>query len=156
MRVFAVVGVVLVMGVAGGLYWAMSQTTDDTKGPMMPVPTSKIQGVKNPTTPTPEMMEEDAEVPVDQLKEVTISARNYRFSPVEIRVKKGQTVRLTLKNTEGTHNLVIDELGIQTNELGEGEEEEIEFTADQVGSFEYYCSLSNHRQMGMKGKLIVE
>ena len=31
-----------------------------------------------------------------------------------------------------------------------------EFTADKVGSFEYYCSVGSHRSMGMKGVLKVE
>jgi len=32
----------------------------------------------------------------------------------------------------------------------------VEFVADQEGAFEYYCSVGNHRQQGMKGTLIVE
>jgi len=32
----------------------------------------------------------------------------------------------------------------------------IEFTADKVGEFEYYCSMPGHRQAGQFGKLIVK
>ncbi len=32
----------------------------------------------------------------------------------------------------------------------------VEFTADKKGTFEYYCSVGEHRVNGMKGKFIVE
>lgn len=37
-----------------------------------------------------------------------------------------------------------------------GQEDVIEFTPDKAGSFEYYCSVGKHREMGMKGMLTVE
>ena len=37
-----------------------------------------------------------------------------------------------------------------------GETDSIEFVADKVGTFEYYCSVGQHRSMGMVGKLTVE
>ena len=37
-----------------------------------------------------------------------------------------------------------------------GQIDEVEFVVDKAGTFEYYCSVGNHRQMGMVGKLIVE
>lgn len=68
----------------------------------------------------------------------------------------GDTVRLTFKSSGGTHDLIIDELVVATNQIGDEEEEEVEFVADKAGTFEYYCSVANHRAMGMIGKLIVE
>jgi plastocyanin len=32
----------------------------------------------------------------------------------------------------------------------------IEFVANKKGKFEYYCSVGEHRAMGMKGNLVVE
>jgi len=32
----------------------------------------------------------------------------------------------------------------------------VTFVADKTGTFEYYCSVGNHRAQGMVGKLIVE
>jgi len=32
----------------------------------------------------------------------------------------------------------------------------VEFVANKVGTFEYYCEVGDHKQMGMKGNLIVE
>ena len=32
----------------------------------------------------------------------------------------------------------------------------VEFTVDKTGTFEYYCSVGQHRANGMVGNLIVE
>ncbi len=99
--------------------------------------------------------EEEPEEP-EEVVEVEVISNNYEFSETEIRVTEGDIVRLTLVNEEGTHDWVIDEFGASTNILEAGEEETIEFLADEPGEFEYYCAVGNHRAMGMVGTLIVE
>ena len=89
-------------------------------------------------------------------REFTLEAKNFSFSLSEIRVKQGETVHITLKNTEGTHDWKLDEFSAATKVLQIGQEETIEFVADKVGSFEYYCSIGNHRAQGMVGTLVVE
>ncbi|MEY4731380.1 MAG: hypothetical protein RL681_326, partial [Candidatus Parcubacteria bacterium] len=42
-----------------------------------------------------------------------------------------------------------------TKVLTDGQSETIEFVANKAGTFEYYCSVGSHRQMGMKGTLTV-
>jgi len=91
-----------------------------------------------------------------QTREFAISASPYKFSVTEIRVKKGDTVKIVFKNEQGAHDWVVDEFNARTKVLQAGQTETIEFTADKTGTFEYYCSVMNHRQMGMVGKLIVE
>ena len=71
-------------------------------------------------------------------------------------VKKGDRVRITFKNSGGTHDFIIDEFNVATKRLNGGEQDAVEFTADKTGSFEYYCSVGSHRAMGMKGTLVVE
>jgi plastocyanin len=93
---------------------------------------------------------------IGEEKEVEMVGSNYKFVPNEVRVKKGSMVRLNFKNDSGRHDFVLDEFEVKTDELGEGEEQEVEFVADKVGSFEFYCSVGNHRQMGMVGRLVVE
>ena len=91
-----------------------------------------------------------------QVKEFKISGSPFKFSMSEIKVKKGDTVRIVFTNVEGTHDWVIDEFNAATKQLKAGESETIEFVADKAGTFEYYCSVGSHRAMGMKGNLIVE
>lgn len=116
-----------------------------------------------PQTPTEQLI--PASVPSEEMsdtitpkaiQEVTIEGSPFSFSLKEIRVKKGSTVRVTFTNVKGTHDWVIDEFNARTSQLAEGQSETIEFLADKVGSFEYYCSVGNHRAQGMKGTLVVE
>jgi plastocyanin len=91
-----------------------------------------------------------------ELEEITITGHSFSFTPSRITVHKGDNVRITFKNAGGFHDLVVDELGLRTKQINAGEEDSIEFTADKTGLFAYYCSVNNHRAMGMEGTLIVE
>lgn len=77
------------------------------------------------------------------------------YSLKEIRVKKGDTVRITATNIKGMHDFALDEFGVQ-KELPMNEAVTIEFTADKTGEFIYYCSKPGHRAKGQWGKLIIE
>lgn len=92
----------------------------------------------------------------DQVKEVIVSGGNYKFNPSEIKVKKGERVKIIFKNSGGMHDFVIDEFNVRTQVIGSEKEDTVEFVPDKTGTFEYYCSVGNHRQMGMVGNLIVE
>ncbi|MDO8728430.1 MAG: plastocyanin/azurin family copper-binding protein [bacterium] len=89
------------------------------------------------------------------IKEFSVDAAPFSFSPSTMTVNKGDTVRITLKNTKGTHDLKIDEFNATTRILNAGETQTITFLANKTGTFDYYCSVGNHRAMGMVGKLIV-
>ena len=90
------------------------------------------------------------------VKEFTVEAANFSFSANEIKVSKGDTVKINFKNIEGMHNWVLDEFNAKIDPISAGKEATLQFTADKAGTFEYYCSVGNHRQLGMVGKLIVE
>ncbi|HWQ99356.1 MAG TPA: plastocyanin/azurin family copper-binding protein [Candidatus Methylomirabilis sp.] len=88
-------------------------------------------------------------------REIIVTSSNFKFDMSSITVKKGEKIRIRLKNVEGFHDLVIDEFKAATERVqGEGETA-VEFTADRAGTFEYYCSVGSHREMGMKGTLTV-
>jgi cytochrome c oxidase subunit II len=85
-------------------------------------------------------------------KSITIDAKNFEFDQKEIRVKKGETVSITLKNSQSNHGLKIEgyDKEIKGNET-------VTFTADQVGEFKFECAImcgAGHKDM--TGKLIVE
>ncbi len=89
-------------------------------------------------------------------KEITIIGSNFKFSPNEIKVKQGDLVRVTFKNSDGMHDWQLPQFNAGTAVIQAGQQQTVEFTANQPGQFEYYCSVGNHRQMGMKGTLIIE
>lgn len=91
--------------------------------------------------------------------EVTINMSNHRFSPNTISAKPGQRVRINLQNVFGTHDLVIDELNVASRILNGNSSQVLEFTIPENASgrsYEFYCSVANHRELGMIGTLRVE
>lgn len=144
-----IIGVlVLVVAGAGGVL--INSKVKSQKKSKVETQNSKLETpVVINTTPTPEAV-------LGNVVEVTVEGSNYKFSPAVITAKKGDTVKLVFSSSGGIHDLLIDEFGVQTSQLGEGEGEEVEFVADKIGTFEYYCSVGNHRKMGMTGKLVVE
>ena len=74
----------------------------------------------------------------------------------EIVVQQGDLVRIDFTSVEGNHDVVIDELGVASEVVSDDESTYVEFIADQVGEFEYYCSVGSHREQGMYGTFIVE
>lgn len=91
-----------------------------------------------------------------EVKEIVVEGTNFYFSPNTIKVKKGDKVKITFKNTGGFHDFVIDEFNVATSKSNGPNEESVEFVASQTGNFEFYCSVGSHRAMGMKGTLIIE
>lgn len=91
-----------------------------------------------------------------KVKEFTITGQNFSFTPSKLIVAKGDTVKITFINTGGFHNLVIDKLGVSTKTINSGQADAVTFTATTAGTFEYYCSVGNHRAMGMRGTLVVQ
>lgn len=85
-----------------------------------------------------------------------LTGKSFEYSQDEIRVKLGDMVRIDFTSTGGFHDWVVDEFDAATDKVNEGETTSVTFLADQVGSFEYYCSVGSHRAQGMVGTLIVE
>jgi plastocyanin len=90
------------------------------------------------------------------VKTFELTGRPFSFSQKEIRVNQGDTVRIVFTSTEGMHDWVVDEFDAATERVNAGKTTEVTFVASQAGSFEYYCSVGNHRQQGMVGTLIVQ
>lgn len=89
-------------------------------------------------------------------KTFIVIGANFSFVPNLIRVKKGDTVKITFKNSGGSHDLVVEGYNISTKVIGSGQSEDISFVANKAGTFNYYCNVANHRAMGMQGTLVVE
>ena len=89
------------------------------------------------------------------VKEFNVNGKNFSFDPSQITVKKGDKVKITFKDEDGFHNLVISGYNVETKKINTGQEQTVEFIADKTGQFEYYCSVTGHREKGMKGTLTV-
>ena len=147
---------IAVVVVVGGAWFMFSNKAE--------APTVDVGGASN-AMPVPGMepaggemgvggdtsMQADANVVV-----VEVVGKPFAFTPKEIRVKQGQTVQINFTNEQGTHDLVLDEFGARTPVIQTGQKASVTFVADKKGTFEYYCSVGDHRARGMVGKLIVE
>ena len=92
--------------------------------------------------------------------EFTIEGSEFSFSPAKIAVSQGDEVKITFNNVgEVVHDFVIDEFGVKTLILEPGGTATLEFTADKVGTFFFYCSVETptgtHRAAGMEGEITV-
>ena len=153
-----VIIIALIIVLLGGFLLIQSQKKSVTP---TPAPTSTMTSeptASQPTTATSPAMtgEQGAMKPSEgTVKEFTVTAKNFSFSPSTMTVNKGDAVKITVKNEGGFHDLTLDAFNVETKQLQSGQQETIEFTADKAGTFEYYCSVGNHRAMGMKGTLTV-
>lgn len=67
-------------------------------------------------------------------------ASSHLFDPQMMVVRKGDTVRMRVMNQSfWSHGIEIAGLGVRTKPLAGGEADEVTFTADRAGIFEYRC-----------------
>lgn len=90
-----------------------------------------------------------------------LTGMNFAFSMYgtrapELRVKKGDLVRIEFTSTNGFHDWTVNEFDAATQQVSANGSTFVEFVADKAGTFEYFCSVSSHRSRGMIGKFIVE
>ncbi|MBI4919034.1 cupredoxin domain-containing protein [archaeon] len=91
------------------------------------------------------------------LKEVHIAAFDWGFKQDEAKINKGDHVKLILTSSEGTHGIMIPDLGVSSGKFSPGEEQVVEFDAEQTGTFDYFCNVpcgKGHKSM--KGQLVIE
>lgn len=140
--------IILAAIVALGIYAVVGQDHDHQHDHLEATSNSQPE-----TTSTTQSTDQSSQTPADVT--INVEAGNYYFSPQTINVKKGQKVRIVLTAKGMTHDFVIDELGVSVPLTDPGQTNSVVFTADQVGSFTYYCSVANHRRLGQVGTLTV-
>ena len=87
---------------------------------------------------------------------IDVSGKNFEFDVKEITVKEGDTVTINFISEQGFHDWVVDEFKAATERVRDGGTTSVTFVADAKGTYEYYCSVGEHRAMGMIGTLTVE
>jgi cytochrome c oxidase subunit 2 len=69
---------------------------------------------------------------------IEVHAKRFSFTPSEITVKKGETVKLNLISDDVTHELVIPDLQVK-QEVSKGKPAEVTFVPDKAGDFSGMC-----------------
>lgn len=160
--------IVIVIIIGGVALYSGTQSSNPTENATTTVDIDNdgaMEGMENPATSSPSTTDVNVSASTSvnvggsstgTVKTITVEGSNFKFMPSEIRVKKGDTVKIVFKNSGGFHDFVIDEFNVRTKQIQGGSQETVQFVATKAGTFEYYCSVGEHRQMGMKGNLIVE
>jgi cytochrome c oxidase subunit II len=73
------------------------------------------------------------------VEHIEITASRFSFEPNEITIKKGDSVTITIRSTDVTHGLVIQDLGVRT-EVKKGQEGKVTLVPENVGTFEGKCA----------------
>lgn len=153
--------VVLLLVLAAGAFAMRGNDAEDNTRDNMPggastgTPVATSTGTPSPATSTPNPTSTSG-TPAPSTVTVNVVGSAFAFNPTSIRVKQGQRVRIVFRNAGGMHDWVIDEFNARTPVIQAGQTATVEFVASRKGTFEYYCSVMNHRAQGMKGSLIVE
>lgn len=155
--IFILVVVLVILGVI--FFTSKHDKSED----MMEVDSNEMHEMDDAQAGMPDDTRSNTEVEVstgvsigNNVKEFTVIGGNFTFTPKAMTVNKGDTVKIIFKNTQGFHDFVLDEFGVKSKQSQGPSEETLTFVADKIGSFEYYCSVGTHRQMGMVGTLIVK
>lgn len=152
--------VVLVLLVSGGFWYYQSKymtpSTETTLASGEPIMTQE-SSLPQVGIDTPELGSGGAMAEESGVKTFTLDAADYKYTPNVISVKKGDTVKITVTTSEDKmkHNFSLDEYKIESDNAEKGKPITIEFTADKVGEFEFYCSVYDHREKGQTGTFTV-
>ena len=87
---------------------------------------------------------------------IVITAKRFEFSPKEITLKKGETVKLQLKSEDVTHGFFLRPLRIDTD-IPAGQTAEVTVTPQEVGRYRAICDhFCGAGHGGMKMTIVVE
>lgn len=146
MKIVAVIVVIVIIAAVGYFIYGVQGKSNE--------PSSMADVTETEETKDEEesMIEENASV-----REIEVEGSEYSFSPSTITVTEGEVIKLTFTNTGAMpHNFIIDELGVNSNIIANGQSDTVEFTANRSGTFAFYCSVGNHRNLGMEGEIDVQ
>jgi cytochrome c oxidase subunit II len=103
-----------------------------------------------------EEFKKDPEKYISKVKIFNLEAYQFGFEPNEIRVKKGDIVKLLATSRDVAHGIYIKEYDVNER-LEKDQVNKIEFAAKIKGEFDILCSVyCGQGHQAMKAKLIVE
>jgi len=143
-------GLVIVLVVGGIVYaTAPKQTSINNSGKETSISSSSQAMVEKDSAKS------SSELMTKNIKEINMEAGSFYYKPNTITVKKGETVKIVMHSVSMMHDFNIDELNVRMPIVKNGDTGIVEFTADKVGTFEYYCSVGQHRANGQVGKITI-
>jgi len=111
-------------------------------------------------------------------KVINVTMQEFSFQPPEITLKVGQPVKLILQNRGAVlHDFSSDDAEVSVKSSAHGAEhdmsgmnnemlkvhmaadvgqtETLEFTPNKPGTYTFFCTVAEHKEAGMTGKLVI-
>ena len=87
---------------------------------------------------------------------IEVSASDFAFGPADLQAEPGELTIVLTNDGESPHAIEIEGNGVETSSdtINGGETTELTLDLD-AGTYEIYCPVGNHRDMGMVGTLTV-
>lgn len=156
----ATIGLLVVVVVGGVIYFVNSKISGTNVNPPAEMIKNEQSSATSMTSETSSTVSSPPGVPPEttdaDVKVIDVEAGSFYYKPNIIEVTQGQKVRIVMKSVSMMHDFNIDELGVKMPITKSGDMGTVEFTADKVGTFEYYCSVGQHRANGQVGKITVK
>ena len=87
--------------------------------------------------------------------DLTITAKDFRFSPNRIEVSRDDLLRLTVKSEDVAYGFTIDDYRV-SKRVPAGGSVVLELRADREGTFPFYSNMTSDARHGqMRGELVV-
>jgi len=151
--IFFILGVVIIGGCAKEK--PLSQSTEETEKGDQEISEEEIERFQGQFEETLEKSENSAGG-IEGVVEIEMIAKQWEFEPSTIIANKGDNVILKIKSNDVTHGFNLPAFNINKN-LPPGEIVVVEFLADKVGEFDFFCSVPcGAGHSNMNGKLVVE
>jgi len=122
--------------------------------PVVPPEPQEEPEEQEPVEPEVTVVPPEPQEPV--VKEINIEMFKWGFNQDEVEINKGDTVRMILTSSDGTHGFSLPDFGVFSGRVSSGEEEILEFTADKSGTFTFFCNVyCGQGHSSMKGSITV-
>ena len=90
---------------------------------------------------------------------IDMSASDFEFKPNNITTRSGSTLTFNIKNVSGTgHNFTIKSPNgekIRSVDIPAKQSIQTKVTFSQPGTYKFYCDVTGHTALGMKGQVVV-
>lgn len=138
---------------------ATSSSSSGQAAPAQPA-TTPAQPAATPAQPTATPAPAPAPAPAAPGSAIalTVVMNEYSYAPKELAIPLGSKVKLTIVNEgQRSHDFVISgAFSLESQILGAGKSQVLEFTADKAGIFQIICTQRGHKDRGMVATLTVK
>ena len=99
--------------------------------------------------------EAQAQDQAPERRDVTITAKDFRFSPSRVEISRDYLMRLTVKSEDVAYGFTIDDYRV-SKRVPAGGSVVLELRADREGTFPFYSNMTSDARHGqMRGELVV-